>query len=147
MSRAQYERDLELVLDQIEEGAGVLDSFCVTLRIPQRDFGNAAWKHALPRVHGHRADIVSVLVHNVTEAFNAAETIDIGILDGDEDVNVDGATLPAAIAIGASERATLVAGSAGYTGVAVSTSPWVVSGTSAGTTGIADVSVTIRYYL
>lgn len=145
--RSQYEARLLDVLDDISSGANAdrKTNFCVTYKLAQKDH-DAAWKAALPMILGYKAEIVSILQYNITEAFDVAETLDVGVLDGDEDAYLDGATVPV-LGIGASQRVGFVAGVGGYAAIPATGAAIVVTGTSAGTVGICDYAITIRYYL
>lgn len=145
MSRTAYERRLQDVLSAIAESNGADDGFCITYCLAGKDL-DAAQKHAIPMPFGWKAEIMDISRSYATEASDAAEALDIGVLDGDEDAYIDGTVVPI-FAIGNTiERLTKVAGVAGYTAIPGTGAALVVVTTSAGSTGIADFNITIRYY-
>lgn len=124
-------------------------AFSVTYLFQAQDIGNGNITEVIAGRTGYRGHVRSIEVFNVTEAFNATTTparVDVGITAGDLD----------AYAIG---------GSFGTTAIAAAASPAVTDGVigtipvSAGITitmyaptggtpaGIADVAVTIQYFL
>lgn len=145
MSRSKFEREFEDVLSALAAGAGNDEGFCVTFTLAGKDL-DTAQKHAIPMPLGWKAEIMSVARGYASEASDAAEALDIGVLDGDEDAYLDGVVVPI-FAIGNDiERLTLVAGTAGYTAIPGTGAAIVVVTTSAGTVGIADFLITIRFY-
>lgn len=145
MSRSRYEQQFRDALEAIGTGADRAEGFCVTFTLAGKDL-DAAQKHAIPMPFGWKAEIVDVSRSYATEASDAAEALDIGVLDGDEDAYIDGTVIPV-FAIGSTlERLTLVAGVSGYTAIPGTGAALVVVTTSAGTVGIADFLVTLRFY-
>lgn len=144
MGRSEFERKLEDVLSAAVLGAQKGESFCVTYKLARKDH-DAAWKAAVPMLIGYKAEIMSILRFDASEASDVAETLDIGVLDGDEDAYVDGAVVPI-FAIGSSDRVAPIAGVAGYTAIPGTGAALVVTGTSAGTVGITSYAITIRFY-
>lgn len=145
MSRSLYEARLEQVLEAMSESNGADNGFCVTFTLAGKDL-DAVQKHAIPMLFGWKAEIMDISRAWATEASDAAEALDIGVLDGDEDAYIDGTVVPI-FAIGNTlERLTKVAGIAGYTAIPGTGAAIVVVTTSAGTVGIADFLVTIRFY-
>lgn len=144
-TRTKVENQLDNLIDSLATGLGKhgANSFCVTHKISQRS-NAAAWKFALPAMLGYKAEIMSILQYNITTAQDAAETLDVGELDGVETAYVAAAPVPV-VAIGGSQRLALVAGATGYTAIPQNKT-FVVRGTSAGTVGVADYAITIRYY-
>lgn len=153
MSRIKFERDLETALQEIETAAESIGSdptgrggFCVTYKFPQIDWGNAAEVRNIVPPLGFRGEVLSAVITNVTEVHDSAETFNLGIDGGDTDAYLALSTV-AAVAVGASVRAGLVAGASGYTAIPNTGAELVLTTTSAGATGISDLHLTIRYYL
>ena len=147
-----FERLFEAELDQwatAEESIGDTPAgkggFCITYKLNRVDFGNAAEIRNVSTPRGFRGEVLSILLYDVTEVFDAAETIDIGIDGGDLDAVIDGATLATGTAVDGSIRAGLIAG---VTPVIPNTGAQLaLSTTSVGTTGIGSLALTIRFYL
>jgi hypothetical protein len=145
MSRSAYERSLEDVLSAISAGNGSDEGFCITYCLAAKDL-DAIQKHAIPMPYGWKAEIMDVSRAYASEASDAIESLDIGVLDGDEDAYL-AATLIPIFAIGNTvARLTKVAGVSGYTAIPGTGAAIVVVTTSAGTVGIADFFITIRFY-
>lgn len=145
MSRSKFEAQLQDALGAVADGLDSLGSFCVTFCLAGKDL-DAAQKHAIPMPYGWKAEIVDISRGYATEASDAAEALDIGVLDGDEDAYIDGTVIPI-FAIGNTvERLTPVAGVSGYTAIPGTGANLVVTTTSAGSVGIADFNITIRFY-
>lgn len=143
--RSVYEARLQDVLSALAAGNGADEGFCVTFVLAGKDL-DAAQKHAIPMPYGWKAEIMDVSRSYASEASDAAEALDIGILDGDEDCYVDGAVIPI-FAIGNTiERLTLVDGVTGHDAIPGTGATLVVTTTSAGSVGIADFNVTIRFF-
>ena len=153
MSRKSYEQAVETALQEIqtaEESIGSVPTgrggFCVTYKFPQIDWGNAIEVRNIVPPLGFRGEVLSAVITNTTEVHSNAETFDLGIDGGDTNAYLAASTV-AVVAVGASVRAGLVAGVTGYTAIPNTGAELVVTTTSAGTTGISDLSITIRYYL
>lgn len=147
MGRTDYERKLEDALSAIATGMDKSgsDGFCVTICLAGKDL-DAVQKHAIPMPYGWRAEIMSIARGYATEASDAIETLDIGVLDGDEDAYIAATSIPI-FAIGNTvARLTKVAGVSGYTAIPGTGAALVVVTTTNGSVGIADFFITIRFY-
>ena len=170
MSRAKFEERFESVLTDLavlsaqrNTQSGEADSFCVSYLIPLIDFGNAATQVYIPTIKGYKTELKSVTLYDANsgtvEVFSTAETVDFGP-DANADQDLDAATVPrplnaAGTAAAAGSSRVLLntnAGSAPTGNFKAIAALTVVTGlgfsfTSAGTTGICDLLVTVRYYL
>ena len=144
-----FENTLEerlTALVRAEQGRGTdpagKGGYCVTYKFPQVNF-DAVNVRNFSKPRGYQGEVLSILRYNITEAFDAIETLDIGEEGGAVDTVVNGATLPI-IAVDLSDRATIVDGVTPI--IPTLAQEMILTGTSVGTTGIADIAVTIRYF-
>ncbi len=149
MSRTDFENVLEerlTALVRAEQGRGTdptgKGGYCVTYKFQQVDVDTVTANH-FSKPPGMRGEVLSILRYNITEAFDAAETIDIGEAGGAADTVVNGATLPI-IALDLSDRATIVAGATPI--IPQTVQEGIMAITSVGTTGRADFALTIRWF-
>ena len=153
MSKTTHELNVRTSLDKIQNavetkgdaGAGP-ESFCATYKFSRIDFGNAAEVRNIQPPLGYQFEIVSILLYDVTEVFDSAETIDIGIDGGDTDAYVDGATLATGTAVGDSIRATIVDGVTGHDAGANTGAELAITTSTVGTTGIGSLAITFRFF-
>ena len=151
MSRTDFENKVEAKLltlaiaeESLADGTGGRGGYCVTYKFPQVDFDTVTSQH-INKPSLYRGEVLSLLRYNTTEAFNGAETFDIGEVGGAADTIVNGGTLATGLGIGATDRGVLVAGATPI--IPIGALELILACTSVGTTGICDLALTIRWYL
>lgn len=170
MSRAKFEERLESALTDLAVLAatrntdpGTAESFCVSYLLPLLDIANAAVTVAIPTMRGFRSELKSILLYDSNvgthEVFSSAEAVDFGPEDNTDEY-LDAATVP--IPLNAAGAAALAGSSRVLLNTAAGSDPtgdrdamdietdqagFSLVFTAAGSTGITDVLVTVRYYL
>ena len=161
--KTQFEGNVKVLFDRIAdaqeaiqaaaEAAGTADgagAFSVTYVFVDADFG-AGFTEDIQGPTGLRGLVKSIDIYNVTEECNGDTTaarVDIGIQGGDADAYVISDDIPDPTAIGAALNLGLTAGVVGTIPVGEDILVTGIAPNDAGAnTGIANVAVTINYFV
>jgi hypothetical protein len=140
ITKAEFESRLLSALETAAQSPGS-GAIHVTYVIPM-DFG-AGGTFAIEGHPSLRGKVVDCSIVNVSEALDSAsEVIDVGDAGDDDEFAV--IAVGGTIAIGASAHPAIVDGVSPTIPVS---HPVIVTFTSAGTTGIADVHLTVAYFV
>lgn len=147
MSRLQFERDYEAVLEDIqanEEARGDAPvGFNVTYHIPTRNFG-ATWEFHIAPIAGFKANIEQIRIYEVTTALSSMNgNLSVGT-DADPDAFVDEIAL-SNVAQGADD---IVATRPAHVADIPNTgTAFAVHFARTAGAGVASLAVTVRYFL
>lgn len=125
---------------------GGVDAFSITYVFPAVDLGGGAKTERIEGVEGFRGTVRDICYYDCTEVFSDTDVeTDVGINGGDTDAYINGADMGVALAVGGSVSVDLTAGVTGTIPVGEDILVSMSTPTT-GTTGIANVAVTIQYF-